>query len=518
MLEKFSNAMDKTIKSEKTLTENGAIGYKTSGKNLVDFNFKMSSYRNLSEKEIINDFIGVYNENPLLAVKMLFFTGDIRQGMGERRVFNVCMKWLANMHPEIIEEIIYFIPEYNRWDSLINLCFIEETSSMAFSVVFETLTDDIVKMSDEKPISLLAKWMPSINTSSKESVEKARVLMKKFGWTEKKYRKTLSSLRKYLDVVEVKMAANKWSEIDYKSVPSKANLLYKEAFMLHDKNRREKYLNDLSTGKEKINSSVAFPYDIVHKYTEGSCYYGIKKNDITLEEMWKSLPDYVNGNGSDTICIVDGSGSMGSKVGNTSISCADVAQSLAIYFSERMSGAFRNKFITFSRNPKLVKFDENWTLREKINECFRHNEIENTDIQKAFMLILKTTIQNNISKDDMPKNILVLSDMEFDSYSTGIGRKNDFDSECKTLFENISKDFEKYGYEMPKLVFWNICSRTNAIPIQENKNGVALVSGFSPTIASMVFSSKLDPYEILIEKLNSKRYDAIEFALEGILK
>ena len=410
MLKKFATAMEGTVKKEKTFTENGALSYKTSGTALVDFNFKMSSYRIFSEEEIASDFSGVYSENPILAVKMLFFAGDIRGGMGERRVFNTCLKWLAENHSNIANAIIDLIPEYNRWDAVVNLFFLKGTKEKAFDLISSTLHDDIRKMNNGESISLLAKWMPSINTSSKEAVKKALSLKDMLGYDNKKYRKILSKLRKYLDVTEVKMSSNNWKWIDYEKVPSKANIIYKNAFMKHDKTRRSEYLDKLSKGEAKINSGVAFPYDIVHSY-----YDNIFHKDETLEGMWKSLPDYLKGNGSDTICMVDGSYSMTTTIGRTSLTCMEVAQSLGIYFAERMNGSFNNKFITFSREPQLVSFNKNWALRDKILECRKYTECANTDIYKAFKLILNVAKNNNLKQEEIPQNILVLSDMEFDS-------------------------------------------------------------------------------------------------------
>lgn len=514
----FSTALNNTLKKENSITENGAIGYKTSGTKLCDFNFKMSSYRNADESVIIKDFSDAYDENPLLAVKMIFFTGDIRGGMGERRVFNVCLNWLANNYPNIVNNVMELIPEYNRWDAVINLVFNENTRDKAFEIINKTLESDVNCMNINVPVSLLAKWMPSINTSSKSAVYKARVLKNMLKWSDKKYRKTLSSLRKHLHVVEVNMSSNHWNEINYNHVPSKANLLYKEAFIRHDEERRKKYLYDLKNGNAKINSAVAFPYDIIHKYSNLDYCSLINKKDETLEAMWKALPDYINGEGGDTICMMDGSGSMTLNVGKSSITCLEVAQSLAIYFAEKMKGAFNNKFITFSDNPQLVSFNPNWNLYQKINKCAEYCEVANTNIEKAFDLILKTAIHNNLSQEDMPKNLLILSDMEFDRGVT-ISNYNsrDFNACCKTLFDEINQKFNEKGYKMPRIVFWNICSRTNTVPIQENENGVALISGFSPTIASMVFSAKLDPYEVLVEKLNSERYNPVEEKIKSFI-
>jgi hypothetical protein len=517
-MKNFTNALTSTLNKENVLTENGAIAYKTSGKALVDFNFKMSSYRNSSEKEIVNDFIKVFNEDKMLAIKMLFFTGDIREGMGERRVFNVCMNWIANNHPDIAIAVLPLIAEYNRWDSAINLCFNKETSKEATDFIANQLMNDIHNMNKNKSISLLAKWMPSINTSSFKTVKNGKKLTKLLKKSERDYRKTLSSLRNYLKVVEVDMSSNNWSEINYNHVPSKANLIYKNAFMKHDEQRRKDYLDKLVKGEAKINSSASFPYEIIHKYN--SSYFHHTEDD-TLESMWKALPNYVKENGSKTICVVDGSGSMCSNVGDTSVTAWEVATSLAIYFSEKMEGEFNNKYITFSRNPKLISFKPEWSLLEKLIECRCHTEVENTNIEKAFDLILQTAINNHLKQEDLPKNILILSDMEFDTNSIYIPHVNynsyKFNSGLTTLFESLIQRFEEAGYKMPKLIFWNIISRTKNIPIQENEAGVALVSGFNPTIASMIFSEKLDPYEIIVEKLNSVRYESIETAIKHLI-
>lgn len=518
MLETFENALEKTMKSENIFTENGAIGYKTSGKALVDFNFKMSSYRDMNEAYIIHDFNEVYNENPIIAVKMLFFTGDIREGMGERRVFNTCLNWLASTHPEVIKAVLPYIPEYNRWDAVIELCFNPNTQKEAVNLIAKQLIEDEENMKLNKSISLLAKWMPSINTSSKKTVLKGKRMISLLQQRESDYRKMLSAFRKYLDVVEVKMSSNNWHNIKYENIPSKANLLYKDAFMKHDAERRSKYLEALKNGETKINSSVAFPCDIISKYRTTSSNFPVEDDD-TYEEMWKSLPNYVGENGADTICVVDGSGSMTSNIGNSRMTCLDVAHSLGIYFAEKMQGAFHNKFITFSCNPQLVKFEKDWSLRDKLIECDLHDEVSNTDIEKVFDLILNTAIQNNLSQDELPKNVLILSDMEFDACSIRVSSsvwnmQGKFMTRFKTLFESIRERYEEHGYKLPKLVFWNICSRSKAIPLQENEAGVVLISGFSPTIASMVFSSKLEPYQVILERLASPRYDVIEKALK----
>ena len=240
-------------------------------------------------------------------------------------------------------------------------------------------------------------------------------------------------------------------------------------------------------------------------------------DDVTLEELWKALPDFVNGAGN-TICVADSSGSMTSCVGGTSVTALDVANALAIYFAERSSGQFKDNFITFSENPQLVNLSTAKSLREKLEIVDEYAEVANTNIEAVFNLILQTAINKNMSQDELPQNILILSDMEFDSC---VGCDGDSMWEVtrptKRLFKVFAERYAKYGYKLPRLVFWNICSRTGTIPVKENDLGVALVSGFSPVIAKMVLSNSTNPLDCLLEQINSERYAAIEKAIRSVV-
>lgn len=472
-------------------TENGAIGYATTGNALLDLNFSVSSLRSVSDQDILNRFNDAWFENKELALKWLFFARDVRGGLGERKLFRVVLKEIAK---ELPTESIRWIVEYGRYDDLFVLIGTELESSM-LDFIKKTLIEDKKSIEENKQCSLLAKWMPSINTSSLETRNKAKYFISNLGLNEKSYRKMLANLRKYIDVTEVKMSSRKWNEIIYESVPSRANLIYKDAFLRNDEKRRNEYLEKLSKGETKINSAVLFPHDIVAKYRE------INKVDTTLEGLWKGLPDYVNGN-SDTIVVADGSGSMTSTIGNTNIEALDVANAIAIYFAEKLQGEFKDKYISFSENPQLVNLSDRRTLRDKINKALQHDEVANTNIEAVFDLILRTAIKNNMKQGEIPKNILIISDMEFDS---AVDCYDD-----NRLFNVIENKYKIAGYKLPRLIFWNVDSRTGTIPITNNENGVALVSGFSPSVSKMVLSNKLDPFEVLIETLNSERYQQIK--------
>lgn len=517
----FINAIQNTLNNEfnVSVTENGAIGYRTTGKELLDINFAVASLRGMSDAEVAKRFKKAFCEDQILAMKWLFFARDAREGLGERRLFRVVLKDLVESNPEMVIPVINLIPEYGRYDDLWCLLDNKESADVVCKIVDKQLEEDINNMRSGKSISLLAKWMPSVNASSAQTKKYAKHLIKVIGVTEREYRKAMSALRKYLDVVETKMSAKNWSEIKYEAVPSRANLVYNKAFLRNDEERRREYLSKLEKGETKINASVLYPHDIVHQYNTGNSWYsmGLKPKDATIEALWKALPDTVNGCGN-TIVVADGSGSMCTTVGgNTGVTALEVANALAIYFAEHSSGEFKDKYITFSERPQLVDFSNAKSLHDKLQIALSHNEVADTNIEKVFDLILTTAIQNNMSQEDMPQNILIISDMEFNSCATCNGSRYDRYGNYipQRLFDVIAKKYADAGYKIPRLVFWNVNSRTGTIPVKENELGVALVSGFSVNIVKMVMGGKTDPFECLLETLNSERYAPIEKALKG---
>ena len=504
----FMNAVRQTLNNEYnvSITENGAVGYRTTGKELLDLNFAVASLRKMSDTEVAKRFMKAFCEDQVLAMKWLFYARDVRGGLGERRLFRVVLAELVKSNPEMVIPIINLIPEYGRFDDLWCLLDDKDAASVIYQIVDNQLKSDWENMAAKKPISILAKWMPSINASSVKTKEYGKKLCKALKMTEREYRKSLSKLRAYLDVVEVKMSDKNWSEIKYEAVPSRANLIYNSAFLRNDEARRREYLGKLEKGETKINASTLFPHDIVHKYCNGN--RRIKSKDAAIEAMWKALPDTVKGCGN-TIVVADGSGSMTCTVDNNShVTALEVANALAIYFAEHSSGDFKDKYITFSHNPKIVDFSKCNNLHDKLQNAMLHNEVADTNIEKVFDLILTTAINGHMHQEDLPKNILIISDMEFNRCAiSNNGRPN------QTLFNTIAQKYARAGYKMPRLVFWNVNSRTGTIPVKENELGVALVSGFSVNVAKMVMSGKTDPFECLLEALNSERYAPVEEAL-----
>ena len=508
----FMNSLSRTMNEEfnYATTENGALAYRTTGKALLDLNFAVASLRSASPVDIANRFEKTFFEDKVIAMKWLFYARDIRGGLGERRLFRTVFGNMASTNPEYIVPLIRLVPEYGRWDDL--WCLLDtKLAKNVLEAVAEQLKADILGMEKGESISLLAKWLPTAKSSNASTRKYARQIINFVGVDEKTYRKTKSKLLKHLDVVEVKMSGNRWDEIKYEAVPSRANLRYNPAFLRHDEERRREFLSKLEKGEVKINAGTLFPHDIVHKYMDSygwSCSVG--NYDATLEGLWKALPDTVKGCGN-TIVVADGSGSMTTTVGGTNVTALDVANALAIYFAERSSGQFKDNYITFSRRPQLVDLSKGKNLREKIQIALRHDEVADTNVEAVFDLILTTAITNGMRQDELPENILIISDMEFNRCA--YASRGNLDAR---LFQVIAKKYADAGYKLPRLVFWNVNSRSGAIPIKENDLGVALVSGFSTNIVKMVMSNQTDPYACLLEALNVERYAPIGEALANV--
>lgn len=493
------------------VTENGAVGYKNSVNPLTTLNFQVSSMRGGLSEEFKSLFVESLELNFEYTVKWLFFIRDIREGLGERDTFVGLYQLYFDKYPEQSKHTLSLVSEYGRWKDVVDIAFgsNEDLKNSCFEIIKKQLSKDVIGVQKKESISLLAKWMPSINASKKTRL-RAIDLIKYLGMNNCSYRKMLSKLREYIDVLERKTCSNKWGEIDYNKVCSNANLRYSDSFMKHDTERRKEYLESLlkPNSASKMNASVLYPYEIWHKYCKDIYETHINKDDA-LENMWNNLKDM--GICGNTMVVVDGSGSMIGCIPNSNIRPIDVSRSLGVYFSERCTGEFHNKMIEFSSNPQFIDIDGKDNLCDKITYMNRFDDCSNTNIEAVFDMILKTAEKHNMSQSDMPERILIVSDMEFDQatthYSWGISDYPKFD--WVPLFEKIKKDYENKGYKLPKLVFWNVCSRTNTIPLNENESGVILVSGFSVNTIKMVMSNNLNPWEVLKETLDSDRYKIV---------
>lgn len=481
----FSEVMRE--ESKWTKTENGADAKNTTDSALLDMFATIGSMRSRSEDEIIQKFELAFQEDPLGAMRCLFYARDIRGGLGERRVFRVLLPYIAEKHNFKLNINLELVPEYGRWDDL--YCLIgTKSEDIMWKIIKAQLLEDKMCMESDKPCSLLAKWLKNPKASGKESRRLAVYTAKKLGMRLEEYKKLCSKLRRYIDVVEVKMSEGQWGTINYPAVPSRAMLRYRNAFSRHDEERFNEYLNMVQSGEQKINSATLYPYDIVEKIL----YKG--EDSKVLEAQWDNLPDYVDSD-VNAVVMADVSGSMSGRPMATSIG-------LAMYFAERNKGAYHNLFMTFSGNPQFVELKGN-TITEKIRFISRANWQMNTDLEKALLKILDVAIKNHCSQEEMPKSLIVISDMEINGCTEQEHGEN--------FYDYVSRVYEDHGYKIPNVVFWNVDSRHDVFLADRNRKGVQLVSGQSAsTFKNLIGCVDKTPVEMMYAVLNSERYQAIQ--------
>ena len=532
-------------------TENGDLAYKSTGSACLDFfslcggmrrngcgkpkncsrNFFNGLLLNTGCQQPYTDldklFAKAYAENPVVAIKILFYMRNIRGGLGERNSFRVLLKELAKFYPEMAKQIVYAVPEYGRWDDLLVLLD-TPVKDDAIALIKSQIEKDKEAMEKGREVSLLGKWLPSINTSSKESVARAKIIMAALGMKAVEYRKLCSALRKEIKILEDNLRRKDYT-FDYSKQPSQAMLRYKKAFMRNDEERYKSFLNKvveqaekLARGEEipeeervKLNTKTLYPYQIVGPFMK----YGINQMDegqaLSLEASWKALDR--GSFDSKTIVVRDGSGSM--YRGDGESAPISIATSLALFFAEQLTGPYKNSFITFSENPQLIQIPENCdTLKKKLNYIHKFDEVANTDIGKVYELILDVAKSGNVPKEEMIERVLIISDMEFDAAVTisdtaanervkSLSEASLDRSYCPTnvsTFEFYKKEFEAAGYELPEIVFWNVEARDTHLPVTMNEKGVKLVSGASANIFADVVSGDLKvvtPYEFMLQIL-----------------
>ncbi len=479
-------------KMNNALTLNGAVTNRTSGSFCLDLFFRAGAMRSASEEDIAAAVIRAYAEDPVKTLKIVFFARDARGGLGERRFFRAAIKALAAYAPAAVERNIPLFAEYGRYDDLISLLG-TQCENKAVEIIRERLNADIKSMENSGQISLLAKWLPSVNTSSAAARANARTLAKRLGHTEKHYRQTLSKLRKYSDILENRLRERDYT-FDYDKQPSCAMLKYRQAFLRNDSERYTSYLNAVNSGEAKLNAGTLFPYDIIRACLGGEIS---EQEKLSLDTTWRNLPAY--GESGNAIAVVDGSGSM-TYAPRNNVRPIDAALSLGIYFAEHNKGAFANHFITFSAAPRLVEI-KGADIVEKTRYCATLNEIANTNLEATFRLILSAAVNNNVKQSEMPERMYIISDMEFDYCVLG---GND-----STLFDTMKALYAEHGYNLPEVVFWNVNSIQENFPVKISDTGAALVSGFSPAIFDMVIGGEISPETVMNSVLESERYAAV---------
>lgn len=489
----FLNALKSS--TNYTLTENGAISHKSTLNKLMDMFAFGGAYRKRSEDDCILLFKEALEENTELAMKCLFYLRAFRGvGQGERRFFRVCYQWLAKEHPEIAKRNLKYIPELGRWDDLLILL----PTSLRLDVAAFFNAQLRADANYDAP-SLCAKWAPSINCSDPERVKQAKFLASYMGLTAREYRKMLVNIRKKINLVESNMSQDHWDEIKFNKLPSKAGLKYRKAFA-NNETTADRYKEFMSSKQTKVNAGTLMPYEVVNAATE-LFWRGEKsvERDV-VNKYWENLTDYFNGSTFNALCVCDTSASMR---GSEPAAPINVAISLAMYCAERNKGPFHNHYISFSCQARLIEV-EGVDFFDKVKRIFEANLCENTNIESVFDLILNTAIWHEMKQEDLPENVIIISDMEFDAgrrdYDWG---DNPFPT---TLLDSIAKRWEKHGYKLPKLIYWNVNARANLIPSFDKS--YTYISGCNPTIFQQLMTGKTG-YDLMLEALNNPAFEGI---------
>lgn len=517
---KFTQAMEKEVAWKET--ENGQTALNTTFDACLDLFSTIGALRKRGDGDIEAKVGAAYAEDKLLCMKIVFYARDIEQGLGERRVFRVALKYLARRHPRDIVVNIPNIVKYGRFDDLYELVDtpVEKEAFAFMKMVFE---EDCKNYVAKKPLSLAAKWLKSVNTSSEESRRLGRLTAKYFGLTERQYRTKIAALRSALKIVEKDMSRNEWGAIDFNKVPGGAMKKYYKAFGVHEPERFKEYVDALHGGKKivvngketeaKINTKKLYPYEILEEYAKQShsghgnrfCL-GHYQYNAAVEAMWNGLKDWLEDASENTIIVADTSGSMQGRPLATSVG-------LGIYFAQKNKGAFHNKFMTFSSVPSWIQLSEGTALCDQIAKV--PDICDNTNLEAAFDLILRTAIQNNLPRDDMPKNLVIITDMEFDCCVIDNAFKSGgwgcYGGTTKmTFYDAMKAKYEAHGYELPSITFWNVDARQDTFHATEKHPHVRMVSGQSPSVFKSLIDGKAHtPYEFMLETINVARYDAV---------
>ena len=473
------------LRQNDTVTENGMVTNSSSLNACVDLFFSIGAMRGQDKDRLIRNFSLALLEDPARAMKILFWVRDVRGGAGERQIFRDVMKFLAEDHTDFLRKNIPYISEFGRWDDLLTL--------VGTKLETEALTQ--IRWGLDAKNGLCSKWMPRKGPIA----AKLRTFME---MSPKQYRKTLVELT---HVVETQMCANEWENIEFGKLPSVASARYQKAFWKRNEEGYKSYIASLQKGEAKINAGAIYPYDVTKSLQRGN-------SDVAIEQ-WKALPNYMDGSEDRILPVVDVSGSMqASAGGNKNVSCMDVSISLGLYISERNTGSFKDAFVSFSAEPKLHILKGN--LRDRFAQLQRAEWGYNTNLVKVFDLVLDQATKHSVPESEMPTKILILSDMEFDKATETVSGWEKTHIATKwdaTAQEMIEQKYADAGYKVPAIVYWNIQSRGNNIPVAFDKTGTALISGFSPSILKSVVKGDItSPQGIMDETIMSPRYEAIQ--------
>lgn len=485
-----------TESSNITHTEKGEVALKSTTNGLLDFYGVAGALRTDGIDDIVYKFEQAAGDDLLLAMKILFYARDIRGGLGERRLFRDLLHYLGNSRPEVVKKNIDIVAEFGRFDDLYSLVGTKAEDDM-WNYIGAVLKSDLDAMEHGDSVSLLAKWISPVNSASEKTRKFALYTAKKLGYAKSgftTYRRNLVKLRKYIDVVEVKMCDKKFDEIDYSKTPSKAMLKYREAFKRHDYDRYSEFIDKVVSGEVNMNAGTVTPYDIISKVMQYGDVDSYAKEGKSLEASWKSLPDMLKEE-TNVMCVVDTSGSM---IGRP----IEVAVGLGMYFAERNKGVWHNKFINFSNEAHFCTIP-NGNLFTKVQSIKSADWQMSTNIESVMRLILETAVNNGLSQDELPRGLVIISDMQYDPGYNQIKAQG-------TFHDKVKEAFRRAGYELPNIIYWNVRNTKAAFQARADEHGVQLASGESINVFRQIVQTlDMNPYDAMMEVLNSERYSCV---------
>ena len=500
------NFMLEYLKKEanRTYTENGAVTYASTGSECLDLFATIGAMRNASKTELIAKFMRAYIEDADTAMKLLFFARDIRGGLGERKIFRILLRWLGMYKPQSARKNIEYVAEYGRFDDILVLLD-TPCEQDALQFLKEQFESDMEKLNTEEPVSLLGKWLPSINASNAQTIKTAKKIARAFGLRDAEYRKALTALRARIQILENHLRERDYS-FSYEKQPSRAMFKYRKAFLRNDEQRYQKFLENVSLGKAQLHADNISPYELISPYIgyswETDCFIHnmMPEEEQVLNTEWNALPNFCND--ENALAVIDTSGSMYPKylIGEHKAPMPGaVALSLGLYVAEHNTGAFHNHFIEFSETPQLIEIKGD-TFADRLRYVASFCEVANTNLEAVFGLVLDTAVKNRLPQKELPSKLIIISDMEFDCCMEDASSSN---------FEHAKRKYALYGYHLPQVIFWNVNSKNRQQPVTQNEQGVALVSGVTPRLFSVVAGGNLSPYALMMDTLMSERYAVI---------
>lgn len=490
----FTNAM--STEMSHTTTDNGEDALSTTGSRCLDFFGRIGAMRSGDKLEKLDLFDAAYKENPDSAMKLLFYARDIREGYGERDAFKEIIAHLAQTHPGSVEKNIRYIMEYGRGKDLYALIGTPAEKAM-WAFMKQQFEEDIENLKNGKPVSLLAKWLATPNSASKRTAFLGKKTARHLGYDFKnlaEYREHLSALRRAIDIPEAKMSAGLWHAIDYATVPSKCMIQNRNAFKRHDNDRFTEFMLQVAEGTASVHMDTANPCDIMEKVVCGD-------NSPEINTMWNSLPAVCEHN---ALVVADTSASM--TWSSQNMTPLVVASALAIYFAERNVGCFKNKYFTFSDRSEMIEIHGE-TLLQKYEQIKRNNNWGNsTNLESVFSQILVMGKKYGIAQENMPKSIIVISDMQINPHTAKGVNGDGF----MTFTEAMRLRFKEAGYELPHVVYWNVNAERGTFHAGMSDSAISLVSGYSPNVMKQVMDNiGKTPMDLMLDIVRSDRYKDI---------